>query len=50
MGRHSTIPLDKFLPFGTVVMVQSTATTIARDDAAPKRELGVNLGPDNLAG
>ena len=30
-------------------MVQSTATTIARGDAAPKRELGVNLGPDNLA-
>jgi hypothetical protein len=49
VGRHSTIPLDKFLPFGTVVMVQSTATTIARGDAAPKRELGVNLGPDNLA-
>jgi hypothetical protein len=30
-------------------MVQSTATTIAQGDAAPKRELGVNLGPDNLA-
>jgi hypothetical protein len=37
--RMAPIPLDKLLPFGTVVMVQSTATTIAQSDAAPKREL-----------